>query len=380
MFKFIKAEKTQRKSRVAVQGAAGSGKTTAAQTLAEVLARGSGRVACIDTEHGSASLYAEKFDFDTLRLDPPYTPERYTEAIRAAESAGYAVLIIDSLSHAWAGSGGILEMVDSAKRDPRSGNRNALAPWADATPKHQHLIEAIMGAKMHIIATMRTKTEWALELNDKGKTVPRKIGLAPVQREGTDYEFDLVFEVGQDHTASTSKDRTGLFGSFIGPITETQAEQLAIWLTSGAPAQPKPAPTPDPEEEIRIAEKRHEAQRAAQAKADAKPATKGNGKPCCDIQTAVLDLFHQATSRGCALDYWKSTMSLMHYAHKDHDTHTPEIHRSIAEWTDKVFGEPPAEPSYLPGASSTGGPVSSESSSTGYAPSSESTSTGGGVA
>jgi DNA polymerase III delta prime subunit len=354
---FQKAKKTQKKLRLCLCGPSGSGKTFSALAVARGLGA---RIALVDTEHGSASLYADRWDYDVLALEPPYTPARYIEAIRAAESAGYDVLIIDSLSHAWVGEGGVLDMADKAK----ASEKNSFAAWRNVTPQHNKLVDAILGADLHLIVTLRTKTEYVIEEDDRGRKVPRKVGMAPVQRDGMEYEFDLVADLSvEKHVAKASKDRTSIFDGTAEVPSEEWGKRLSAWLTSGAPApvQPKPAPTPDPEEEIKIAEKRHAAQRAASAKADAKPAQKPNGKPCCDIQTAVLELFHQASARGCALEYWKSTMGLFHYSHKDHSTHTVETHRSIAEWTDKCFGEPPAD------ADLTNLPESFEASSTGVA-------------
>src|SRR5215469_3962007 len=160
---FTRAEKTNSKLRLALAGPPGSGKTFTALSLAHALADGQS-VALIDTEHGSASKYADLFPpFDCVNLET-FHPDVYVEAIHAAERAGYAVLIIDSLSHAWNGKGGVLELVDAAAKRSKSGN--TYAAWAEATPIHTRLIETIIRANVHIIATMRSKMEYAQEKDE----------------------------------------------------------------------------------------------------------------------------------------------------------------------------------------------------------------------
>lgn len=244
---FVKAERKRAKARIGLVGPAGAGKTFSALLLAFGLAP-NGRIALIDTEHGSGSLYAELGSYDVLEIAAPFTTEKYLEGIQAAEAAGYDCLIIDSLSHAWAGSGGLLEFVDN-----RTASANKFAAWRDATPKHNALIEAMLQSSIHIIATMRSKTEYVVEQDTKGRTVPRKVGLAPVQRDGLDFEFTLVFDIEQGkHLATTSKDRTSLFDDFCGRLSEEHGRKVKEWLEAGtstsASAQPTP-PTPAPSTE-----------------------------------------------------------------------------------------------------------------------------------
>jgi hypothetical protein len=244
---FVKAQRKRAKARIGLVGPAGSGKTFSALLLAFGLVP-NGRIALIDTEHGSGSLYAELGDFDVLEISAPFTTEKYIQGIKAAEAAGYDCLIIDSLSHAWAGSGGLLEFVDN-----RSATANKFAAWRDATPKHNALVEAMLQSPIHIIATLRSKTEYVVEQDAKGRAVPRKVGLAPVQREGLDYEFTLVFDLEQDkHHSTASKDRTSLFGEFCGQLSEEHGRRLKEWLEAGTgtavPVQPTPSePVPPPE-------------------------------------------------------------------------------------------------------------------------------------
>lgn len=227
---FRKAERKQAKLRLALCGPSGSGKTYSALLIAQGLAPG-GKVALIDTERGSGELYADLTEYDVAPLEPPYTPARYIELIRAAEQAGYAALIIDSLSHAWTGEGGVLDMHDKAAAASRTSNR--FAAWREVTPQHNALVDTLLGANLHLIGTMRTKTAYEV-VDDDGKKVPRKIGLAPIQRDGMEYEFTTVIDLSIDgHVATATKDRTRLFdGEHFVPTVETGA-RLLEWLSSG---------------------------------------------------------------------------------------------------------------------------------------------------
>ena len=228
---FRKAERKQAKLRLALCGPSGSGKTYSALLIAQGLAPG-GKVALIDTERGSGELYADLTAYDVAPLEPPYTPKRYVEIIKAAEQAGYDVLIIDSLSHAWTGEGGVLEMHDRATSASRSGN--SFAAWREVTPHHNALVDAIIGANLHIIVTMRTKTAYDMVDDGKGGKKPVKIGLSPVQRDGMEYEFTTVVDLSvESHVATATKDRTRLFdGEHFVPTPET-GEKLRDWLLTG---------------------------------------------------------------------------------------------------------------------------------------------------
>lgn len=236
MLTFQKATKKQARLRMALIGPAGSGKTFTALTLAACLGS---KVALVDTEHGSASKYADRFAFDTLELDN-FDPKNYIEAIHAAENAGYDVLAVDSLSHAWAGKGGALEIVDRIARKSQSGNK--FTAWADVTPLQNELIDTILGARLHLICTMRSKTEYVLETNDRGKQVPRKVGIGPVQRDGVDYEFDVVGELDADNNLIVTKTRCAdLTGQVIAKPGKPLADLLKAWLSDGAPVYEKDA-------------------------------------------------------------------------------------------------------------------------------------------
>jgi len=239
---FQKAVKAKSKARIGLIGPSGSGKTYTALLLATHMGN---RIALIDTEHGSASKYADEFDFDTLWLDN-YHPKNYIEAIKAAGEAGYDVLIIDSLSHAWAGTDGALDLAD--KNAAKYGG-NRFAAWRDVTPLHNQLIEAILSSPCHVIATMRSKMEYIQTTDEKGRTVIRKVGMAPIQREGMEYEFDVVGELDIDHNFIVSKTRCkALDGAIIKCPGKELADTLKAWLSDGVEV-PKPAPKPEPEKQ-----------------------------------------------------------------------------------------------------------------------------------
>jgi hypothetical protein len=232
---FKKATKAAAKLRLGLIGPAGSGKTMTALRIAAGLG---GPVAVIDTERGSASLYAGErgLDFDVIELDT-YGVERFIDAIKAAADGGYATLVIDSLSHAWSGKGGILEFVDNAgKRNQGGGNFGA---WRDATPRHNSLVDAILGAPLHVICTLRSKVEYVVE-NVGGRNQVRKVGLQPVQRDGLEYEFTVVGDVTQDHDLVVTKTRAAfLKDAVIREAGEDLGKQLAAWLSDGTtPARP----------------------------------------------------------------------------------------------------------------------------------------------
>lgn len=239
-----KAERKQAKARVAFIGPSGTGKTYSSILFARGLAGPNGKILLVDTEHHSGELYSNLTDYDYAEIEPPYETEKYIEAIRVAEENGYDVLILDSISHAWAGQGGLLEQQDAIAN--RSANK--FSAWGEITPKHQAFVEAILGAGCHIIATMRSKTAYALIPDASGKTKPEKLGLAPVQRDGIDYEFSLVLDIDRSHTAQASKDRTGLFDARIFVPSEAHGAELKAWLEGGATTAQvqKPALTPTP--------------------------------------------------------------------------------------------------------------------------------------
>lgn len=218
---FKPATKDMSYLRLAIYGPSGSGKTYSSLAIATGMG---GKIAVIDTERGSASLYADQFKFDVLEPED-YRIQTYLEAIKMAEDAGYEILIIDSLSHAWFQ---LLETVDVIAKSKYKGN--SWAAWSDATPAHRSLFDTILRYPGHVIATMRSKTEWTTQ-GPTGKTRPVRVGLAPEQRKGTEYEFTMLMELTPEHTCEVTKDRTGKFQDRLiekpGPEI---GEELMEWL------------------------------------------------------------------------------------------------------------------------------------------------------
>lgn len=221
-----KAERKKAKLRLGIAAPSGAGKTYSALLMAFGIG---GKVGLIDTEHGSGDLYAHLGDYDVIGIEAPYTVDKYQKAIAAFEQAGYTTIIIDSLSHAWAGDGGLL---DKQGKIADRGT-NSFAAWRTITPEHNALVDAMLQSPCHIIATMRAKQEYVLETNDKGKQTPKKVGMAPVQREGMEYEFTVMLDVDMQHIASASKDRTSLFDGRFFKISEDTGKELLAWLETG---------------------------------------------------------------------------------------------------------------------------------------------------
>ncbi len=217
--------------RMGLVGPSGSGKTYTALKIATEL--GPEKIGILDTENRSARRYAKMFGkrFQSLELST-FSPKDYIEAIHAAEAAGIEVLVIDSLSHAWMGKGGVLEMVDqSARRQSRGGSPNSFSGWREVTPEHNKLVDALVHAQLHLIVTMRVKTEYVIEKDDKGKSVPRKVGLAPVQRDGLEYEFDIVGDLSAEHDLLIAKSRCpALSDAIIQRPGVELARSLRAWL------------------------------------------------------------------------------------------------------------------------------------------------------
>jgi hypothetical protein len=227
---FTKAVRKKAKLRLALTGPSGSGKTYGALMIAQGLG---GKIAVIDTEHGSASLYSNLCQFDTLELSAPYSPERYIQAIKAAEAAGYDTLIIDSTTHEWSGSGGCLEINEQTAQAKFRGN--TWSAWNETTPRHRKFIDAMLQSSMHIIATGRSKTETSQEDAGNGKKKVVKLGMKTEQRDGFEYEFTVVLDiVHAGHYAIASKDRTNLYADEPFKISAQTGLDLASWLESGA--------------------------------------------------------------------------------------------------------------------------------------------------
>jgi hypothetical protein len=237
--KLIKAEKKKVKIKIGLQGSAGSGKTFSAIKMALGMTKGDpSKIAVIDSENGSASLYSDKFgEFLTLELTAPYTPERCIEAINICEKEkDIEVIIFDSISHEWIGEGGMIDLADQMAG-------NSFTNWGKLTPRHNRFINRILSSQKHMICTMRSKQDYILVENDKGKLAPEKVGMKSVTRDGVDYEFTLSFDIDIKNFAVSTKDRTSIFKNTPEfKITEETGKQIMDWCNDGADL---PEPTPE---------------------------------------------------------------------------------------------------------------------------------------
>lgn len=238
-----KAVKHEIPARVAIAGPSGSGKTW---TGLEVATELGGKLLVIDTERRSASLYADHFDFEVINWEPPYDPRELANTI-AEVAPNYEVVLVDSGSHFWMGPGGTLDMVDTAKA--KSKSHNSFDAWRVGTPAQNSMVDAMLAAPCHVIFTMRSKTEYVQERNAEGKTVIRKVGMAPIQRDGIEFEFTVTVDLDHDHNAVVTKTRcTDLADQVFRPGESRKwARTLREWLASGEPPPPperNPAPAP----------------------------------------------------------------------------------------------------------------------------------------
>lgn len=234
----IKATRQQVKMRMSIASPTGFGKTTGALMIAFGITNDWDKIAVIDTENGSASFYSDHVfpngfvvgQFNTVQLQPPYTPEKYTEAIRECEAAGMEVVIIDSITHVWQGQGGLLEYNTSL-------GSNTFQNWAKTTPRYQKWLDSILNSKCHIITTTRKKQAYAL-IEEGGKKKVEKKGMEDQIRDGYDYEMTVAFDIiNENHLATATKDRSSLFmGKPEFVITSEVGKQIKAWCESGAPA------------------------------------------------------------------------------------------------------------------------------------------------
>lgn len=245
---FRPAERKRAFLKIGIFGPAGSGKTASSLLIAYGITKDWSKIGLVDTENGSGELYAGATiggvtigQYQVARISHPFEPVKYITAINHAVKAGLQVLILDSISHAWAGEGGLLDL--QGKVTSKVGN--SYTAWREVTPLHNRFVESMLQSRIHLIATLRAKQEYVLEQNDKGKMAPRKVGLAPIQRDGMEYEFTTVFSIGGDHIAIAEKDRTNLFdGKYFTPGPET-GEVFKAWLEAAPPAAaPAEAPAP----------------------------------------------------------------------------------------------------------------------------------------
>lgn len=234
MFEAVTRKKA--KLRMALTGVSGAGKTLGALYIAYGITGNWSKVALIDTEHERGRFYANRSDLGTgtflyYSLVPPYSPQRYQQAVFAgAQVVGPdGVVIVDSFSHAWSNEGGVLEIKEQIAA--QSG-KNSYTAWAEAGKIQNNLINDILSADCHVIVTMRSKMEYVLEENERGKKQPVKVGMAPIQRDETEYEFDIVLDIARNHMATASKDTTFL-DRYGAVITPELGSQLISWLDNG---------------------------------------------------------------------------------------------------------------------------------------------------
>lgn len=231
MFTVEPVERTQAKLRLALSGVSHSGKTLSALKLAAGL--GGKKIVVIDTEQPGCTVYQNQVSqvYEMIKFNPPFTAERYIEAIKCAERAGADIIIIDSFSHAWAGTGGLLERQSAIADQSKSGN--SYFAWREVTPVYNKLIDTILQSKAHVIVNMRAKSQ--MEIMDVGgKKVPVKLGLEPIQRKDIEYEFTVAFKLEHNSNLYTvDKDVTGLFKGRSEIITEQTGKELAAWLAEG---------------------------------------------------------------------------------------------------------------------------------------------------
>ena len=225
------SERKQVKLRLGISGASGFGKTKSALLLAYGMTNDWSKIAVIDTENSSASLYSDLGNFYVIDISAPYTPERYIEAITLCESSNISVVIVDSITHEWNGSGGCLDIHE------KLGGR--FQDWANVTPRHQAFIDKILQSQCHIITTTRRKMDYSLDIGSNGKTQVIKHGTKEITRDGFEYELTVNFElINENHLAKVSKDRTSLFANkpeFV--ITVETGKKILEWCNSGTNLQ-----------------------------------------------------------------------------------------------------------------------------------------------
>lgn len=247
-----KALRKRAKLKIGMAAPSGGGKTLGALLIAYGIVKGENpgikdadawdKIAIIDSENGSGELYAGRDvsgvtigQYGCITLTPPFTADTYIQAIHLCEEAGMEVCIIDSTSQLWAGQGGMLEKQGNIAK--RTGN--SYTAWRDVTPELNRFVDTMLQTDMHIIATMRSKTEYVQEKDSNGRTTVRKVGLAPVQRDGMEYEFTMFFDIDAEHQAFASKDRTGIVDGQYFTITPELGKKMAKWLDGGVESSVK---------------------------------------------------------------------------------------------------------------------------------------------
>lgn len=224
-----KATRKKSKLRLNISGPSGSGKTFSALLMAKGLIGDWEKIAVIDTENGSASLYDHLGPFQTIDLQAPFSPERYVEAIDACIKGGMECIILDSSSHEWSGPGGCIDINEKLAQSKFKGN--TWSAWSQTTPRHDAFVQKVLQCSVHIITCTRSKMETVMTDDKKVK----KLGMKDIQREGWEYELTVSLNLDRDtHTATASKDRTEIFerkDPFI--ITEATGKMIKAWCETG---------------------------------------------------------------------------------------------------------------------------------------------------
>lgn len=233
-FNVRKAEKQHAYLKLTTIGPSKSGKSFSALLMASGFKDAlGGDIIFFDSEYGRGELYADQFDFDYAQIEAPFEVEKYIDAIKYAESEGYTVAIIDSITQLWAGEGGLLSLQSRIAK--RTGN--SYTAWGDVTPLYDAFVDAVSSAKIHLICTMRSKTDYIIGESEAGKMTVKKLGTKPIQRDGMDYEFDIMFNIDRDsHEAKIEArafggDLSGLDGKIVLPTREL-GKQLCGWLNT----------------------------------------------------------------------------------------------------------------------------------------------------
>lgn len=226
------------KARILLSGPSGAGKTFDALTVARELVGPQGKILGIDTEHGSMSLYSDEFRFEVVEWAPPFDPRELAAAIREMDGK-YDALVPDSLSHFWMGEGGTLAVVDAAAERSKG---NKYVGWREGTPAQNDLIDAIIRCDAHIVATVRSKMDYVQEKNDKGATIIRKVGLAPIQRDGLEFEFDIQADINADHDLIVTKSRCKAVADKLYKKADVPkfAQTIREWLAGAVPVEKSP--------------------------------------------------------------------------------------------------------------------------------------------
>ncbi len=246
-FTFAPAVKSEKKLRMAIDGPPGTGKSYTALEIATGIATSTGtKIAVIDTEHGSASMYADQFDFSVLKLSAPYTPQRYVGAIRAARDAGFGVLIVDSLSHSWAGEGGSQDQhtEEVVNQRARGSKENSFTAWRPVKPAHNHLVGAILSYPGHVICTLRSKTDYVI---NGGRVT--KVGVKAIHQPDVEYEFDIVAQMTTETGTPTARIVKSRLFDLNGVVIERPSRAVGVkmieLLGAGRTTQ-EPEPEPNP--------------------------------------------------------------------------------------------------------------------------------------